>query len=162
MNSTWIEWQPLAGLDAAGPLAISALEAALGHALPGDYAAWLRDVNGGRPTTDYWQFDARWRADLSGLNETMELYRLYGLGEQEPSVLARQRDLAGRIPRDAIPIGDAAGPVLLMLLNEDAYGHIKLWLPDTWGDHDQTHPEQLGHIADSFGAFLHGLRYVAG
>jgi hypothetical protein len=61
-----------------------------------------------------------------------------------------------------LPIGDAVSPVLLLMLDGPMRGQVKLWLADTMPEHDQTQAAQLGHVADSFSAFLGSLNYIAG
>lgn len=157
-----IRWAPLAGALPASQADVARLEAEIRHTLPPDYAAWLRQHNGGKPLPDYWQFEARWSGELAGLDQTMELYALYGQGPQEGNLVARWQALADRVPPAALPIGDAVSPVLLLLLDGPQRGQVKLWLPDTAPQHDQTQAAQLGHVADSFAAFLGSLSCIAG
>ncbi|MGR8930379.1 MAG: SMI1/KNR4 family protein [Gammaproteobacteria bacterium] len=141
---------------------LQAFETQIGKTLPEDYRDFLLKYNGGYPVPNYWCFKAIWQDIFAHFNEQLEVISFYSLDQEHDDYIRnRMEGIVDRIPENALPIGDSSSPVFLLMLDGPKRGQVLVWLPDTWGDHDQTNPDHLGFAAASFTEFLDNLYHVA-
>jgi cell wall assembly regulator SMI1 len=129
---------------------VVALETRLGAQLPEDYRAFLLRFNGGKP------LPAEFR--LASGRSGSDLHTLSALHEGELCNLETKIYLLGpRIPPGVLPIGtDSFGNAICLVLAGERRGQIWFW--DHERDLDPPDWSNMDLIADSFDAFMRGLR----
>lgn len=130
---------------------VEGLETFVGRHLPGDYRAYLQNVNGGKPPSTGFV--------IPKINVEATVGVLYGVGVQPGmDIIIWLKELEGDIPERWIPIGrDLGGNVLLMDLSTDSSAPVLLWdrnreLPKT------TNKVNTYLVADTFSQFLEMLQ----
>jgi cell wall assembly regulator SMI1 len=125
-------------------------EADLGYPLPNEYREFLLLYNGGHPEQSVFRLP-------DGAEAAVHWF--YSLYEGTVSSLTRSlKSLRERIPPATLPIAnDGLGNQVLLGLAGDVGGKVYFW------DHElepETQPDwsNVVLIADSFPAFMHGLR----
>lgn len=137
---------------------ITAFEASLGVGLPGDYRAFLLDVNGGRTGDEATSFRIRRDStNLNGLHSLNHPDDLFDLGERNDLI----RD---DLPPDLLAVGnDDGGSRICLCIRGEHRGEV--WFMDTADRRPEgSNPRVLWHdrrdfikLADSFRAFMDGL-----
>lgn len=137
---------------------VADFESEIGAALPADYRAFLLANNGG--SSDHDRFTVRWSTPPHSdpiTREVLDYFR--SLGEGALDMRKALRAFSGRVPDGALPVAtDPFGNQILLGLAGDHRGRVYFWLHDLPPEMDETDPANLGVVADSFDAFLAGLR----
>lgn len=141
---------------------VARFEAALGAPLPASYRAFLLVNNGGR--SDLEQFAVRWRVPPHRRPETTEvLENFLSLGVGVLELRDTRRALSDRFPPGMLSIAeDPFGNQILLGLTGEHRGRVYFWIHDLRPEIDEADPATLGEVADSFDAFLAGLRPLEG
>jgi hypothetical protein len=146
---------------------IAAFEKEIGTNLPGDYRAFLRDVNGG------WLGGALLISGTTADGEPFDsdLHHIGGLRAEPHMDLRNARsvyqDWLARIPRDLIWImDDSGGNAICLGIAGEARGQVYFWDHEREPDLDETDGtiEGMGNIsliAHSFATFFSGLQLAS-
>ena len=132
---------------------LTALEARLGHPLPPDYRAWLKENNGAYVGTL-----GVANGVVNAFAGVRDDYEGSGLVQAQ---LPRQESFGAWIPRDYLIVSHGAGGVVCVKVNGPGTGSV--W----WADYDlgdelaaddegtyEPIPEIMSRVADSWTAFL--------
>lgn len=110
---------------------IRELEAILGRELPADYAAFLRQYNGGVPKPNL--FPIHGSRHFS--NDEICHFLSLGADEAYLSILQVMQDMADRLPAGYIPIAESScGTKLVLCTNAKDYGRVHYWDPGDLAD----------------------------
>ncbi len=97
--------------------------------------------NGAKFTTDE-------PSPLNRKSGYQRLEMLYGLGDEENSLVREAKHYQGQLPPSFVPIGESPGGNLICV---DGAGQVFLW------DHESTNDQGVWKVADSFDEFFKRL-----
>ena len=139
----------------ANDAALLACEREIGLSIPFPYRSFLATHNGGAPCPDGFTYE-----DQSGSRSAAGVNGFLGVHDGQESIARYVRTFRNRIPKEFFPIAsDGGGNLVLLAAAGPNAGHVFFWHHELEADEGET-PDyrNVFHVADSFDAFLAGLR----
>lgn len=133
---------------------VIALETRLGTRLPEEYRQFILDFNGGRPSPDCFELALR----AGPYTGSVVDYFLSVDVADEMNIDNVLGWLRGRKPRALLPIASDPGANYVMLgIEGDVRGKVYFWNHE-WEPQNEQEWSNIDLIADSFDAFMSGLK----
>lgn len=153
LKNKGVDKMDINGFGKAEKEKVESFEQHIGLSLPEDYRKFLLECNGGMPHVLYSTFR------IEALNQIIPLDVLYGLDTgNELELMVWNEEYSDDLLPNSIIIGRDPGSGMIVLINDSENKGIYYWDHSLYFE-ESSEDENLYKIADTFQAFISGLKY---